>query len=325
MKLAPISPSHAARLSLAALLMLAFVTLSGAVLALWTVLHSDPPADVIEACLRMMHSGLQLFSSYLSSSPFVTQAAIFFALFSFFWALTRSAAAIFSSGRAVKGARPYRKGGSLKLDAILAEKLPLSKVPIRTLDSGGPQAFTGGLLRPRIYLSLGLIEALSQAELQTVLLHELAHLEKKDPLKLLAARFVADALWFIPLARRLASTFADAAEKAADDHAVVYSRRPLDLASAIVKVAKEGLALKPAPSLGSLSVEERVMRLLGAQGHPGAPCSLKSLLASGVILMVLMSALTWPLAASGLSTKTSQALIPQWSLEPTVCTFMDQG
>ena len=164
-------------------------------------------------------------------------------------------------------------------------------------------------------MSKGLIEALSEEELRAVLLHELGHAERRDPLRLLIVRGISDALWFLPLAGELAAGFADAAEQAADEAAVRKMPDPLDLASAIVKVAKGSAASQPSGDgdvgtwwqegglaqdlqtttglAGTLSIEERVTRLLD-------PTSLRrsrfawrkavvSLIAGGVIVGAMLA------------------------------------
>src|SRR5215469_10916022 len=60
-------------------------------------------------------------------------------------------------------------------------------------------AVTHGLLRPRVLLSTGLVQAPDQEELSAVLVHEQHHLLRRDPLRLLAARLLAGYGWYMPL------------------------------------------------------------------------------------------------------------------------------
>src|SRR5262249_50433237 len=57
----------------------------------------------------------------------------------------------------------------------------------RVLPVEEPQAFVLGMLKPRVYLSQGLLETLSPDDLRLVLAHEKAHARRRDPLR----RFVA--------------------------------------------------------------------------------------------------------------------------------------
>lgn len=83
-----------------------------------------------------------------------------------------------------------------------------------------PQAFCGGLLRPRIFVSSATLDALTEDELEAVLAHESHHARCRDPLRLLIARTASDALFFLPGMRQIASRYAELAEVAADAAAV---------------------------------------------------------------------------------------------------------
>lgn len=59
-----------------------------------------------------------------------------------------------------------------------AKQLKLEKTPsVYSIDSGKPSAFTLGFFNPRIFVSVGMQEVLSKKELESVLLHELAHVK----------------------------------------------------------------------------------------------------------------------------------------------------
>lgn len=83
-----------------------------------------------------------------------------------------------------------------------------------------PLAFCAGLLRPRVYVSTGAIDALSPPELEAVLAHEAHHVRCRDPLRIVIARVLADALFFLPVLRDLAARYEALAEIAADAAAV---------------------------------------------------------------------------------------------------------
>lgn len=121
-----------------------------------------------------------------------------------------------------------------------------------------PQAFCAGLLRPRIFLSAAARNGLSAAELRAVMAHEGHHVCRRDPLRLLAARVLADALFFVPALRRLERRYAELAELAADEAAVRVAG-PAALASALIKL---GTSDHPE---GTVAIApERVDHLCGA-------------------------------------------------------------
>lgn len=134
----------------------------------------------------------------------------------------------------------------------------LEGASVRLFQSSRPQAFCAGLLRPRIFLSAIARDRLRQGELRAVLAHEGHHVRRRDPLRLLAARIFADALFFLPALRRLERRYAELAELAADE-AAVRAGGSSALASALLKLGAsdhpEGTVVALAP--------ERVDHLCG--------------------------------------------------------------
>ncbi|MGH2873648.1 MAG: M56 family metallopeptidase, partial [Solirubrobacteraceae bacterium] len=81
-------------------------------------------------------------------------------------------------------------------------------------------SFVHGLLRPRVVLSRGLLDRLSDVELQAVLEHERYHVTNLDPLKSVALRVLAAASFFVPALGELHARYAAARELAADRRAI---------------------------------------------------------------------------------------------------------
>ena len=145
-----------------------------------------------------------------------------------------------------------------------------------------PQAFCAGLVRPRIYLSSGALNVLSCHELDAVLAHETHHATRRDPLRILLARVLRDALFFLPIMRHVADRYGALAEIAADDAAVHRCGDPAALASAMLTFDE----LAPAGAVGI--APERVDHLLGQP--PQWQLSL-SLLAAGIVTLAAVAAL----------------------------------
>lgn len=134
--------------------------------------------------------------------------------------------------------------------------------------SGLPNpAFTVGALSARIYVAAELPYRLSAEQLRSVISHEAAHVERRDPLRLSMLRALACTLFWIPALARLAEDLQDDSEILADD--VAASRgEPVILASAILALANwRGLAAPlPRGAVGfchGALLERRVRRLLG--------------------------------------------------------------
>jgi Zn-dependent protease with chaperone function len=91
--------------------------------------------------------------------------------------------------------------------------------PVTLIEGERPQAFCAGVLRPRIYISTATRDLLSEAALQAVVAHEAHHQANRDPLKILLALVLADALFFVPGIRRLGRRYTELTEVAADEAA----------------------------------------------------------------------------------------------------------
>lgn len=97
-------------------------------------------------------------------------------------------------------------------------------------------SFVYGALAPRVAVSSGLLERVSNPELWAVLEHEHYHVRNLDPLKLMLMRALEGALPSLTALDLLRTRYLTSRELAADRHAIaVCGRRPL--AGALLKVA----------------------------------------------------------------------------------------
>jgi beta-lactamase regulating signal transducer with metallopeptidase domain len=144
-----------------------------------------------------------------------------------------------------------------------------------------------------------LFSELSRAEMDAVLAHELAHVERKDGLWFPLVAAVQSALWLQPLNHLVSSYIRRSAELACDDRAVELTGSPLGLARALVHVAERASdarqpALVPTMVRRPNALLPRVRRLTNglapldprARAHDYWTASLK-LLALGAALAAL--------------------------------------
>lgn len=155
--------------------------------------------------------------------------------------------------RQVRASRGY-----LRALPIAREAIHVDGIGCRLLDASEPQAFCAGYLRPEVFVSRGAIDRLTGDELRAVVSHEAHHADRRDPLRLLLARALADGLFFLPVLRRSNERYATLGELAADEAAVKRLDGRGPLASALLKFAAPG---HPAPLVGI--APERVDHLLG--------------------------------------------------------------
>jgi Zn-dependent protease with chaperone function len=167
-----------------------------------------------------------------------------------------------------------------RLDML--EQLHVGSMTAQIFVDVRPQAFCAGLVRPRVYLSSGALRVLSCHELDAVLAHEAHHATRRDPLRILLARVLRDALFFLPIMRHVADRYGALAEMAADEAAVRHCGDRAGLASAMLTFDERA----PAGAVGI--APERVDHLLGQP--PQWQLSL-SLLAAGMVTLAAVAAL----------------------------------
>lgn len=141
----------------------------------------------------------------------------------------------------------------------LSESIEIDGVRCQLVDCDEPRAFCAGYLRAQIYLSRGARERLEPAELRAVVAHEAHHRRRRDPLRLLAAQALAEALFFIPILRRISERYAALGELAADEAAVKALGGRGPLASALLKFSESSAQPVAVVSLAP----ERVDHLMG--------------------------------------------------------------
>jgi bla regulator protein blaR1 len=137
-----------------------------------------------------------------------------------------------------------------------------------------PCAFCAGLLRPAVYVSEGTL-ALEPRALRAILAHEEHHRRRRDPLRLVLARTVADAFRPLPPFARLADRQAAVADLLADEAAVAAVGEARPLAVALARFDESGAGVAP----------ERVDRLV--RTAPVATVSAALPLAAAVALAVM--------------------------------------
>ena len=143
-----------------------------------------------------------------------------------------------------------------------------------------------GLVRPRVLLSTGVLDHVSHAQLEAIVRHERAHLRRHDPLRLMLARALADALPAHAAMRTLATVLPLTQELAAD-RAVLSAVGAEALATALLKIgdALGPLQGQPVAVGGFSALNARIDQLLG-DSPPLVPSSSKAVLTVLATLVV---------------------------------------
>lgn len=149
--------------------------------------------------------------------------------------------------------------------------------------SDAPLAFCAGLLRPRIYVSRGLVDQLRPTELDAVLLHEGHHSRRRDPLRYVVTVALKDVCFYLPVLAWLVGYQRENAELRADRAAMDGTgRRPL--AGALWALGTS--ADVPAMAAFSGAAELRAAQVLGDPLPPRRPAR-SLVLASAIGLLSL--------------------------------------
>jgi len=179
---------------------------------------------------------------------------------------------------------------------------------VLVVDAAAPIALCAGWLRPRVYVSTGVLDRLSDRELQAVLAHEGQHWALRDPLRLAVGRVLCQALFFLPAIGALHTEYADAAELTADAAALVA----LDGAGGPLASAMLTLGTVDGDGEDAIS-PRRVDALLGQPVRPEHP---RLLLSGALITLAMLVALVWR-ASAGASIEASLNL-PIASSQPCI-------
>jgi Zn-dependent protease with chaperone function len=145
-----------------------------------------------------------------------------------------------------------------------------------------PQAIVLGLVQPRVYLSQGLLEAVTGDELAVVLAHEQAHVERREPLR--RALTSVGLLFHLPgIARLIEQELTRTQEITADAAAARLVGDPMHVAEALVRFGRFRSAGPAAVEFSSGHLESRVRELLDPRPHVAGP--------SRPILVVILAVL----------------------------------
>jgi Zn-dependent protease with chaperone function len=173
--------------------------------------------------------------------------------------------------------------------------LPGIPLPAFVVNEPFPIVSLVGWLRPRLVVARAVLESCDDDELAAVLAHEAGHSDRRDPWVRLLLRSCPDLLSMTPWAERIERLWAEAAEQDADERAARSGpTRAMDLASALVKVARLGGAGKPpAIPVSALyrgeGVAGRVARLLELDPATEGKQAPTSRIAAGFCVLALLA------------------------------------
>jgi len=176
--------------------------------------------------------------------------------------------------------------------------LPGTPLPAFAVEAETPIVALVGVLRPRLFITRSVVDALTEEELAAGLGHEVGHWRALDNLKRLAMRMAPDFLAMSIVGRDLERRWAASAESWADRHACDAEsvgdrgRARCALASAIVKVARMAPAMATTEPISTLvdggDIALRVRSLLDDAVPPAPPRSRRVWIGAAAVVAALV-------------------------------------
>ncbi len=146
--------------------------------------------------------------------------------------------------RLARAAREIDTGPMVRTNEAAAEQLGLRR-RVRLLLSDAPAVpMTWGVSRPVLFLPAA-AKSWSERRLRVVLLHELAHIKRRDSLSRTLAQLACGVFWFHPLAWLSARRMLREQERACDDVVILAGADPHHYAETLVSIAREFRAPRP--------------------------------------------------------------------------------
>jgi TonB family protein len=178
---------------------------------------------------------------------------------------------------------------ALKVRAVLRDSELYARVPARV--AGGPEVRTApgllepalvGIVRPKLLLPRSIAEHLTQAQLDAVLEHELAHWRRRDNLTAVTHMLVEAIFWFHPLVWWIGARLVEERERACDEAVVRAGHDGHTYAEAILNVCERYVAsaLKCAAGISGADLKRRVVEIARNRAMSELSIRSKILLAS---------------------------------------------
>ncbi len=189
---------------------------------------------------------------------------------------------------------------------------------VKLVEADEPFSFTYGLITPRVAVSRGLIEATSRDELDAVLEHERYHVCNLDPLKVVLARVIPQAFFFLPVLRSLKKRYIAGRELAADRRALEACDRT-SLAGALHKAVRgPGWAeMKLAAAIGGSDLlDVRVAQLEAGSEPKVARVSRTAIFLSALSFGVLSLAIVASVVSNASALVEMKSMTAGMSFEP---------
>ncbi|MFW6079804.1 MAG: M56 family metallopeptidase, partial [Gemmatimonadota bacterium] len=196
--------------------------------------------------------------------------------------------------RAAARGRPLERG---LIDRAVADasRPAVAADRVRLRESAAVRVpLSAGVVRPTILLPEGASDW-PEARLASVLVHEMAHVRRRDALAHLVGRLACALFWFNPLVWRAARRLRAESERACDDAVLALGTRPSTYASHLFEIAHAAVGERgPVPGLAMARPSEfegRILDVLAADRRREPAAGRRTIAATAAVVGVTVLAL----------------------------------
>lgn len=149
------------------------------------------------------------------------------------------------------------------LSGALTKEFQHFGIPIYVIQDSAFLAFAVGLVKPRVVVSTFVIHQFTEQEVRAIILHELHHCLRKDPLKSFIVALIISSMRYVPILQRLAHSYKIWQELLADRFAIMQMGSSYDLGSVLIKlVGSTNKSMDAALSFADAGINYRIQQIL---------------------------------------------------------------
>ncbi|MFJ7825624.1 M56 family metallopeptidase [Psychrobacillus sp. NPDC096623] len=243
--------------------------------------------NIVEVC----HSWLKAIG--LSSLEYALDALVIYTLLFSIWHI---ASQFFYASRLKKHFEQYKDN---LLTNDMNQTHSSGKKDFIIISNPAPIAITMGFVKPKIVISTGLINLLTDDELKAVISHEIYHKDNRDPLKIFLLSLCASTIGYIPILKWFNHQYRIIQEVLADEFAIRKQETSVNLGSALLKMLKVGKQDKMPfayASFADTSVNYRIEHILNPLKYVPCEVPYKKAFLSLAIFILLCAFFIYALA-----------------------------
>ena len=201
----------------------------------------------------------------------------------------------------------------------LRERMGVKSPVTLMLSDGSMEPGIVGIVRPTLVWPRGISERLDEGQIEAIIAHELAHVERRDNLTAALAMMGSALFWFHPLVPWLKARMLEARERACDEMVILLGNEPEVYAASILRACEFSIEspLACVSGITGSDLKERVRRIMS--GNPvrrlsrGAAMVLAGLTVAAVLSPIGFGFLDAPRASAALLQDAGPT--PEYSFE----------